>query len=863
MPIVLGNGWQLQDAAKVPQAGAAVSTLGFSTADWYAATVPGTVLTTLVNNHVYPEPLYGENDRPEVIPESLARSSYWYRTLVDIPKSYDGKQVWLNFEGINYSAAVWVNGVQVGAMRGAFVRGNFDITDNVKPGKQAVVAVLVTPEPHPGIPHEHTLRDGMGKNGGITAIDGPTFLATIGWDWLPAIRDRDTGIWQRVFLSATGPVVVKDPLVTTDLPLPRTDSADVAVQATVENVSDKPVTGVLAGTIEEISFEQPITLAPNSKQVVTFDAKNTPALHMEHPRLWWPNGYGAQNLYKLHLSLNVGDKESDAQDVTFGVRKIAYSVPGADTLTISVNGVPIFIRGGNWGMDEGMKRIPRERLDAEIHLHQLANLNLIRNWVGQSTGEDFYELCDKYGILVWDEFFQPNPHDGPDPTDIDTYIANVREKILRFRNHPSIAVWCARNEGFPPPEIDAELRKLMAQLDPTRLYQPSSTDGAGVRSHGPYYWRAPREFYTVTDDYFKTETGSVSVPTLESIHGMMPKKDWETIDDDWAEHDLAMGAQRGDLYPEELAARYGKVANLADFVRKGQMMNYEAFRAMYEGRNAQMFHPTTGIITWMSNPAHPSFVWQLYDYDLEPNSSFFAVKSASEPVHIQFNEASGDLEVINNLPQPLTDAVARVSVYLLDGSLDEQYETKVTAEASSVTSLGPVKFPDLLASTHILKLELDDAQGQAVSSNFYWRGEPGYPDVLTDLARMPAVPIEFQVQREDADGKRVLTLTLHNPTANIALMAHLQLRRQHSGERVLPVFYSDNYVSLTANEFKTITIEADLSAFKGDDPLVTVDGWNVTVAPVNLHDVEIEPNLDAQPDHWPGTGLPFQTVGLR
>ena len=715
-PVVLTAGWQLQDVAKVPQAGAEVSALGFSTANWYGATVPGTVLTTLVNNHVYPEPLYGENDRPEVIPESLARTSYWYRTQVDIPKSYAGEHVWLNFDGINYSAVVWVNGAQVGTMRGAFVRGIFDITANVKPGSKAVVAVLVTPEPNPGNPHEHTLRAGTGKNGGITAIDGPTFLSTIGWDWIPAIRDRDTGIWQKVVLSATGPVVVKDPLVTTDLPLPSTDSTDVAIQATVENVSDAPVTGVLSGSIEEITFEQPVTLAAHSNQIVTFDTKSTAALHIEHPRLWWPNGYGAQNLYKLHLSFKVDDKvESDSRDVSFGVRKITYSVPGTDTLTISVNGVPIFIRGGNWGLDEALKRIPRERLEAQIRMHQLANLNLIRNWVGQSTSEDFYELCDKYGILVWDEFFQPNPNDGPDPTDIDTYVANVREKILRFRNHPSIALWCARNEGFPPPEIDAELRKLMAELEPTRRYQPSSTDGAGVRSHGPYYWRAPREFYTVTDDFFKTETGTVSVPTIESIHGMIPRKDWETINDDWAEHDMAKGAQRGDSYPEVLAARYGKIANLADFVRKAQLMNYESYRAMYEGRNAQMFHPTTAIITWMSHPAQPSFVWQLYHYDLEPNSSLYAVKSAGEPVHIQFNEANGDLEVINNLPQPLSDAVARVSIYLLDGSLTAQYETKVAAEGSSATSLGPVKFPDLLTSTHFLKLELDDAEGKVVS----------------------------------------------------------------------------------------------------------------------------------------------------
>jgi len=284
---------------------------------------------------------------------------------------------------------------------------------------------------------------------------------------------------------------------------------------------------------------------------------------------------------------------------------------------------------------------------------------------------------------------------------------------------------------------------------------------------------------------------------------------------------------------------------------------------MYEGRMARLFTPCSGVLTWMSNPAQPSFVWQLYHYDLEPNSSLFAVKSAGEPVHIQFNESNGNLEVINNLPRPLTGALARVSIYLLDGALASRYETKVTAEPSSAINLGPVKFPDLLASTHFLKLELDDAEGKIISTNFYWRGEPGYPDVLTDLNSLPVVPIEFQITRKDVEGKRVLTLVLHNPTANIALMTHLQLRRQHSGERVLPVYYSDNYVSLTANEFKTITIEADLSAFKGDDPLLMVDGWNVTVVPGNLHDVEIAPNADAQPDHWPVSGLPFQTVGLR
>jgi len=861
--LLLAKGWQLQDAAKVPQSGDEVASPTFDTKGWYTATVPGTVLTTLVNNHVYPEPLYGENNRPEVIPESLARTSYWYRTLIDVPKSYKNHHVWLNFDGINYSASVWVNSVQVGAIRGAFIRGIFDITTNVKPGKTAVLAVLVTPQPTPGVPHEHTLRDGLGKNGGVTALDGPTFLSTIGWDWIPAIRDRDTGIWQRVFLSATGPVLVKDPLVTTDLPLPRTDSSDVVVQATLENVTDLPRKGALQGNIENIRFSQQVDLAPHSKQTVSFNKKNTPALHIEHPRLWWPNGYGEPNLYKLHLSFKLDGKVSDAQDVDFGVRKISYSVPGTDTLTISVNGVQVFIRGGDWGLDEAMKRITRERLDAQIHMHRLANLNLIRNWVGQSTGEDFYELCDKYGILVWDEFFQPNPSDGPDPTDIDTYMANVRDKILRFRNHPSIMLWCARNEGFPPSEIDALLRKLMAELEPTRRYQPSSTDGAGVRSHGPYYWRTPREFYKVTDDYFKTEIGSVSVPTLESIHGMMPKKDWETITDDWAEHDLAKGASGGDRYPGILSSRFGKIRNLADFVRKAQLANYESFRAMYEGRNAQLFHPTTAIITWMSHPAQPSFVWQLYHYDLEPNASLFAVMHASELVHIQFNEATGDLQVINNLPNPVKDAVARVAVYNLDGTVAYERETKVTAGPDVATRLGAIEFPKTVSPVHFIKLELLDNVGKPLSSNFYWRSLPEAPDDFSDLNKLPVVTLDAKVASKDADGKRTLTVTLQNPSKNIALMAHMQLRRQKSGDRVLPVFYSDNYVSLTPNETRTITIEADVSDFNGEGALVLFDGWNVSVTPANLSGAAVAPNRDAQPENSPETGLPFQTENLR
>ena len=446
----LDSGWQLQDAAKVTGAGADLSQADASTSNWYAATVPGTVLTSLVNDGVYPEPLYGQNNRPDKIPDSLCRTPWWYRTTFTVPADYANHKIWLNFEGINYQAEVWVNGKDLGTIKGAFIRGIFNVTGAVTPGRIASLAVLVSPQPHPGRPHEHTLAAGMGGNGGISAIDGPTFLCTIGWDWIPAIRDRDTGIWQKVFLTATGPVTVKDPLITTDLPLPKLDSSDIAISATVTNVTSHEQRGALKGSFGDVSFAVPVDLAPNSSQLVSIDPKTVPALHVLNPRLWWPNGYGPQNLYTLHLSFEENGTVSDAHDVSFGIRKITYTVPSSPNLTVSVNGVPILCKGGDWGLDEAMKRIPRARLEAQIRMHQIANYTIIRNWVGQSTDEDFYELCDKYGIMLWDEFFQPNPGDGPNPTDLDTYMANVRDKILRYRNHPAIAIWCARNEGYPP-----------------------------------------------------------------------------------------------------------------------------------------------------------------------------------------------------------------------------------------------------------------------------------------------------------------------------------------------------------------------------------------------------------------------------
>ena len=816
------HGWKLQDQALVRAGGEAISKVGCATGGWHKAVVPGTVLTSLVTDGVYPEPLYGQNNN--FIPESLCHTKYWYRTEVQVPNSLNQAKRWLRFDGINYIANVWVNGRKVGDIHGAFARGIFDVTADTKPGTSAAIAVEILPPAHPGAPHVRSLAAGTGRNGGQLGADNPTFHATVGWDWIPTVRDRDIGIWQGVTLYGTGPVVVSEPYVKTVLPLPRTDAADVSGQATVTNETDVPQSGSLTGSYQGIPgrFVVPFNLGPRESKVL-----HGPVDHVNRPPLWWPNGYGPQNMCRLLLTARVGRGVSDETRTSFGIRSISACRPGETVMTISVNGVPIMCKGGNWGMDEAMKRSPAERLDAQLRLHHDANCTMVRNWIGMSTQEDFYDACDKYGILVWDDFWLANPADGPPPLHPDWFLANAREKLVRFRNHPSIAVWCGRNEGNPPKVIDDGLAALTSELDPSRFYQRSSSFGNGVGGGGPYSARPLTAYFAPFRDSIHTEIGAPSIPTLEAVQAMMPEKDWWPINDDWAEHDLCRGAQAGDAYLRLIVNHFGPLASLADFVRKSQLENYDVYRAIFEGRNARLFKPASGVLLWMSNPCRPSFVWQLYSYDLEPNAAGFGTQKACEPVHIQMNPLTGQVQVINNTPSALDGVVATAALVGLDGKASGQALTKsLTAAASAATDaliLPPAP------GVQFVKLELRDHRGKLLADNFYWRTEAGSSD-FTSLESLPKAGLRVTAHLLTDGARTRIAVSLRNPGKTVALMAHMQLRDAATGKRVLPAFYTDNYISLLPGESRRLIVECATKDLHGDTPSLVLDGWNTVVA---------------------------------
>ena len=187
----------------------------------------------------------------------------------------------------------------------------------------------------------------------------------------------------------------------------------------------------------------------------------------------------------------------------------------------------------------------------------------------------------------------------------------------------------------------------------------------------------------------------------------------------------------------------------------------------------------------------------------------------------------------------------------MDGRLKGEQRMVVTAEPTAATDMGIIDWPTGLSAVHFVKLELRDREGRLVSDNFYWRALQNNEDDFTDLQKMPMVSLDCQVVRHDEGGKCLLNVTLANRSDAVALLAHIQLRRGSLGERVLPVYYGDNYVSLVPGEERSISVEAAVADLHGEEPVVAVDGWNVTTVDRSFGDVDVVANREAAVDSEP------------
>jgi hypothetical protein len=814
-----GGDWRVQRDSLVSAGGEILSKSGYNDDDWVVATVPGTVLASYLNVGAIPDPNYGDNQLQ--ISDSFFHADFWYRKQFSVDGPMVGQRVWLNFDGINWKAEVFLNGKRLGRIDGGFMRGRFEITDKLAPAYATqVLAVRVEKNATPGSVKQKTFES-PGKNGGALGADNPTYHASIGWDWIPTIRGRNTGIWGDVYITRTGAVSLENPFISSALPLPDTSYADLSIEVDLVNHDDQPVLGTLLGRFGDVQFEQRVTIEASGRKTVKLDPSSHPALRLQNPKLWWPVGYGEPNLYDVQLSFETARREvTDAKMFQAGVRQMTYSEEGG-ALRIWINGRRFIARGGNWGFGESMLRYRAREFDAAVRYHREMNFTMIRNWVGQVGDGAFYDACDRHGVMVWQDFWLANPWDGPDPDDDDLFMRNVRDTVLRIRNHPAIAIYCGRNEGYPPPPLENGVKKALADLHPGLHYIPSSADDT-VSGHGPYM-AMPLSFYfgAGADPKLHSEMGMPNIPTIESVRAMMPEGALWPQGLVWGLHDFCLqGAQGGSGFRTTIDEGYGGSSNVEEWVSLAQFVNYDGYRAMFEAQSKHRM----GLLLWMSHPCWPSFVWQTYDYYLEPSAAYFGCKRACEPLHIQWNPVTESIEVVNYSAGSVTGLTAHAEVLNMDGSKQWEKSASLQSAEDSVNSCIKMDYPAALTPVHFLRLQLVRG-GDTLSSNFYLRGlQEGNYRAIRELAKCG---LEASTRVEQQRNRWELTTELHNPSATPALMVRLKAVRETSGDRILPAIYSDNYVVLMPGERRTLRTELNHADTRGEKPGIVVEGFNV------------------------------------
>ena len=365
-----------------------------------------------------------------------------------------------------------------------------------------------------------------------------------------------------------------------------------------------------------------------------------------------------------------------------------------------------------------------------------------------------------------------------------------------------------------------------------------------------------------------TEYGCVNLWNVESLRNFFEEEDLDLDDvrtnggqknyDEsvWQLHEAEQdhyNNKRFNDYINAIYDRYGEknselCQNIDDLARNAQYLNYETFKAMFESWNVNMFKEenyTSGALLWMSQQGWPGVVWSTYDYYMEENGAFFGCKSANEAVHVQYNYATGEIQVINNSLKAYKNATVTAEIYNMDGSLVHSENAKIDFEKTSVkesfnlfTGIANLKNNGALSSVYFIRLKLTDEKGNLLSENNYWRGKKSQD--YTDLKNLgDATYSVSNIDKKDDGETTFITFTVKNESSNLAFGTRVKMIRDNADagkdNRILPTYYNDNYFYLLPGESKTITVEYDDEYLYGGNAQIVLSGLNAAEQVFNVN----------------------------
>jgi beta-mannosidase len=702
-----------------------------SSDDWLAATVPGVVHQDLLTQGVIPDPLHGMNEEKV---QWVGENDWLYRCQFSLPTfaATPGTTV-LCFDGLDTIATVWLNGTKILTSENMFVAHRIVIDSYLQSGQNELI-ILFESVLRYGKEREAALGKLMAWNGDSSRVYVRKAQYHYGWDWGPCILTA--GPWLPVRLEhyvariadIHCPVVVAEDLKSAQLPV------QLEIEL-CEPLSDVTATLALYDPDGEL-IEQMQSSVTSSMLASTF------VLH--DPKLWWPHGYGTQPLYRLAITLEQHGTLLDRREQTIGIRHlrlIQEPVDGEDgtTFRFEVNAVPIFCKGANWiPSDLLLPRVTTERYRAHLQRAVDANMMMLRVWGGGIYESDtFYDLCDKLGILIWQDFMFACGVYPAHQEFLDNVRSEAESAVRRLRHHPCLALWCGNNEDymlagsinipihgaigseFPARAIyERLLPEMCAALDPIRPYWPGSpyageqsNDALKGDRHTWEIWHgsmAPYQDYPRYAGRFVSEFGMEALPQPATVAEFGPSAMRYPGGQALDYHNKA---DNGTLRLMKYLCENVRVpADLDRFIYATQLIQAEAltiavtnWRKLFGGPGA---YRCSGALIWQLNDCWPAISWSIIDDALRPKGAYYAVRRAFAPVALaarrnEHNDVS--IWATNDTGEHI-QARLHISSWGLDGTLAGEEHRTITALPYQSTELGTTSI--LVDDEHVLNMRL-------------------------------------------------------------------------------------------------------------------------------------------------------------
>jgi hypothetical protein len=474
-------------------------------------------------------------------------------------------------------------------------------------------------------------------------------------------------------------------------------------------------------------------------------------------------------------------------------------------------------------------------------MHAEMNMNMIRVWGGGLPERpEFYDACDKYGILVWQDLWVSGDCNGEwnDPTkkelqarrkaypdDHELFLETAIDQIKMLRNHPSLYLWCGGNETLPSPDILKALEEnIFPRFDPGRFFLEMSTssklmtNSIGGTGDGPYGIREPEKIFTERSFPFNPETGSIGIPNIEGLKRIIPSDEmfppqFSRVSKSWTYHKY--------LPLNDFPDRYGKVKDIGDFCLKAQIVSYEQYRALQEGFNYKMWDWYSGMLVWKNQNPWTALRGFFYDYFLDYTGGYFGYKHGAAPVHIQLNLNDSSVCVLNQTAVTLNKISANILLYDMHGKLLSEKKNQVDPKAQEVVLLSKIDLPKNSNEVFFLKLQLTD-QNKVLDENLYWLSNK--PHSFEKLNELGKITLNSGVNKID-EGH--FALSISNPNNETAFFIRLKIL-DSKNDLVLPVFFTDNYFTLLPGEEKKVELDLTLKNIPDNYKIkLVVEGWNI------------------------------------